>query len=557
MASGVRRTAIGALLAGILVTASALLAPAGYASGPPAGSAPSVGSPAGGAAQRSNVPGLSSAQYVNSFVVRDGARMSVAGRPFHFSGANAEDLGLENYGPNPSTTIPAGSERYATRYEIDDLLATAHEMGATVIRAQTVGDTVGCALCLEPAKGRFNPRAFAELDLVVAEARRYGIKLIGEFDGDANAAPPPGEPSSAQKSPQSHDWYCAWEGISPSDCQAAFFTDPRLIADFEQHVQVLLDHVNPLTHLAYKDDPVFAGWVDGNNLGLSGNVPGSSVETWLGQVSAAYKQIDRNQLFINISLGGGDLLVTSSALAIPGVDVYAGEEYPHWLPIALGNPTTGAAAVMHLEAWSTARAGKVFAPIEYGWDHTNFTTTTALNRFLTDIEKDPNVGGDAFWNLQSHADGHGWQPIPADARCQPTCQTGEDGQWWAMYYTGWTTLSNSTADMAARAQLIRAHGYRMAGFAAVPAHEHVPAPVITSTAQGKLTFEGAAGSPSYSVQQLGSDGQWRTTCAGCATDATGTWTEPAATTGCYRLLGVNLEGIEGPASRPAGPSCQP
>ena len=53
-----------------------------------------------------------------------------------------------------------GSERYATPYEINDALATLHEMGASVIRVQTLGDTVGCALCEEPKPGVFNAAAF-------------------------------------------------------------------------------------------------------------------------------------------------------------------------------------------------------------------------------------------------------------------------------------------------------------------------------------------------------------------------------------------------------------
>lgn len=133
----------------------------------------------GTASQRTNLPGLSSAQYANAFVTRQGSQLLVAGQPFRFAGANVEYLGMKNYGPVPSTSIPAGSYSYPTQYEVDDALATAHEMGVTVIRAQTLGDTVGCSLCIEPTQGVFNDAAFAHMDVVVVEARKYGIKLIG------------------------------------------------------------------------------------------------------------------------------------------------------------------------------------------------------------------------------------------------------------------------------------------------------------------------------------------------------------------------------------------
>jgi hypothetical protein len=110
-------------------------------------------------AQRSNVPGLTTRAFAEAFVQRDGAHLTVAGRPFRFAGANVEWLGLRNYGPAPGADTPRGSTRYPTRYEIDDALRTLHEMGATVVRAQTLGDTTGCARCLEPRLGHFNPRA--------------------------------------------------------------------------------------------------------------------------------------------------------------------------------------------------------------------------------------------------------------------------------------------------------------------------------------------------------------------------------------------------------------
>jgi mannan endo-1,4-beta-mannosidase len=204
---------------------------------------------AGTATQRSNVPGLSASRYANAFIRRQGSRLTVAGRSFRFAGANGEFLGLENYGPIPSAGQGSGRERYATEFEIDDELATLHEMGATVVRAQTIGDTVGCALCLEPSLGRFNPRAFHESDLVVAAAHRYGIKLIGEFAGDANGSAPFGlpKPGAIKGLDQSTEWYCVWHHVSVPACPTATFEDPRILADYRRHMAAVLDHVNPYT----------------------------------------------------------------------------------------------------------------------------------------------------------------------------------------------------------------------------------------------------------------------------------------------------------------------
>jgi hypothetical protein len=505
------------------------------------------------------VPGVSAAQFAHSFVTREGSKLMVAGQHFRFSGANVEYLGLKNYGPAPSKSIPVGSYSYPTQYEVDDALATAHDMGVTVIRAQTLGDTVGCPLCIEPAQGVFNDAAFAHMDMVVAEARKYGIKLIGEFDGDAGGT----------GSGESYNWYCTWRNISSSSCATAFLTDPNLIDDYKQHMRAILTHVNPLTGLAYKDDPTFLGWVDGNNLNLdlsaitftpSGVVVPPAVSdaqmtAWLNNVSTYFKSINNKQLFIDISQNGA-AIPASPVLSASNVDIFANEWYPHWTPSAANAKVTGNTPQVHTIAAQVVAAGKAYAMIEYGWDHTDYQTTAALQTFLDGIASDSNIAGDNFWALVSHASGQGWLPIPANGGCQPNCEATEDGNWWALYYTGITTLSNTAADMAQRAQMLRQHGYTMNGFSAAPSHELVGAPVITATDSGHVEFEGAAGSPTYSVQMLQANGNWTTPCQNCTTDAGGGWVD---TTGqskpCYRVIGVNLDGVPGTPSTPAGSGC--
>jgi hypothetical protein len=83
--------------------------------------------------------------FAQSFVQRSGTHLTLDGKPFRFSGPNIEWLGLSGYGPHD----PVGP-RYATHAEIDDVFATADEMGARVVRSQTMGDTVGCGMCIEP-----------------------------------------------------------------------------------------------------------------------------------------------------------------------------------------------------------------------------------------------------------------------------------------------------------------------------------------------------------------------------------------------------------------------
>jgi lysophospholipase L1-like esterase len=178
-----------------------------------------------------------------------------------------------------------------------------------------------------------------------------------------------------------------------------------------------------------------------------------------------------------------------------------------------------------------------------------------FRHFLARLAADQNIAGDLFWELASHAAGHGWQPIPANELCRPTCQGFvEDGSWWALYYTGRPTASNTAADMAARAQIIRSHTYAIDGFGHLPGHELPPPPVITSTQGGHVLFEGSAGARMYSIQKL-VRGRWTTPCNHCTTDNDDGWQDPAARAGCYRAIAYNLAGARSAASVAAGNGC--
>ena len=110
---------------------------------------------------------------------RSGTHLTLGGSTFRYSGPNIEWLGLEGYGPHD-----AMGPRYPTRFEIDDAFATSAEMGARVVRAQTMGDTVGCALCIEPEEDKFNEAAFQASDYALLVARRHNMKIIVTLVGD-------------------------------------------------------------------------------------------------------------------------------------------------------------------------------------------------------------------------------------------------------------------------------------------------------------------------------------------------------------------------------------
>jgi mannan endo-1,4-beta-mannosidase len=455
-------------------------------------------------------PAATPQRTADSFVTRSGARLLLDGRPFRFGGANVEWLGLVGYGPSDPR-----SPRYPSHFEIDDALATAKEMGARVVRSQTMGDSVGCELCIEPALGRFNEAAFEPIDYALASARRRGLKIIPTIVGDDARAGGSG------------CVYLRWRAIDVPDCSlvnmAPFWTDPTVRRDVEEHIAALLNHVNRYTRIAYKDDPTILGW----DL-LNG---GDSPRPWTQAIVEHLRGIDRRHLVLSSAWNA----------LVPGVDVCVAFVYPHW-----SQPLSSRRD--ELNACRSAR--RPFVAYEYGWDRTNYRTIGAFRAFLATLRRDPRVAGDAFWALQAHRTGHGWMPIPANTSDRAAAARIETGQWWALYYTGLGTLVHSAKEMAARAQVIRAHNYAMAG-KRVPAHARPPRPSITAVAP-RIYWQGSAGAARYSIQRAATArGPWRTLCNRCVTDAGNGYRTRGR--GWYRVIPYNLDGRPGPASaaRPA------
>ncbi len=470
------------------------------------------------------------------FVQRAGTKLTLHGAPFRYSGPNIEWLGLEGYGPHDPT-----GPRYPSRFEIDDAFATAAEMGTRVVRAQTMGDTVGCALCVEPEQGKFDEAGFQASDYALVAAKRNGMRIIITLVGDC-----------ATCSLGGIGQYLAWNGKqNPQD----FFTDPTLIAAYEKHVDAVLNHVNALTGVRYKDDPTILAWENCNMCGLIALLMGGNasalgqISDWVETIGGHIKQQDSHHLYLDTT---GIFRAYPKVLDNKTPDLVTFEYYPHWDAL-LGTGEHTTAATFGRDAAAVTSHGKAYIVNEFGWDRTNWKTQQDLQTVLDALANAANVSGDGFWALQAHLDNFGFQPIPADTNNAAYAERGESGQWWALYYPGIKALVNSADDTAARAQQLRAHAYAMSG-TPLPKHAMPPAPVITSVVVGGLiAWRGSAGAVRYSVERMDAGAkEWKTICDRCATDADDPWPDPHATLfgSRYRVTAYNGDGV---ASAPSDP----
>lgn len=419
----------------------------------------------------------------HDFVVRKGSSLMLAGKPFRFAGANIYWLGLQE---------PADDISYPSHFRVDDALATASFMGETVVRAHTLGISVGCAICVEPSLGTFNQEALQHIDYAIWSAKIHHIRLIIPLVDNWHYYHG-GEPT-----------FTLWRGIPD---QRAFYYSPLVINDFKQYINVLLNHVNSYDGLRYKDDPTIMAWETGNEL--------SAPSSWVEDISAYIKGEDPHHLVMDGNYEQADQ--TSNFLpdlAIKTVDIYTG----HYYPPSIAN--------LHIELNQALSANKVFIVGEYDW---NTNDGDALGNFLSVIQHS-KVAGDMYWSLFAHDDIHGFV---------------QHGEHYTLHYPG------DTPDMRWRIALLRAHAYAMRGLPL--ATDTVPGkPAITSIDGNSIDWRGAFGAATYSIERStdGINGPWIVICNRCVTDESIPWQDVNQPLGpvAYRIRGYSVSGVPGPYS---------
>lgn len=417
------------------------------------------------------------------FVTRAGSQLLLNGRPFRFAGANMHWLALDD------------SRNYPSQFRVNDGLDAAREMGLTVIRSHDLGISTGCPNCIEPSLGVFNATALAHDDYVIKAARDRGMRLIIPFT-DNWRFPAGGK----------HN-FTDWRGISDEN---QFYFNEQVINDFETYIRTLLTHVNIYTGVAYKDDPTIMAWETANEIEAPTN--------WTRTISSYIKSIDARHLVVDGRVG-----VDPNSANLPDVDIVSDHYYPRSI------------SQLRLDASAAQLAGKAFIVGEFDWNDAN--GGDSLRSFLSAVESNPIVAGDAFWELWSHADEYGY------------VKGGDKA--YTLYYPG------DSPAMRESVQLLRTHAYALRNEAVPPAS--IPgSPSMNVVVRGGphdvLVWRGTALAASYTIERStsGDQGPWTVICDKCATDMSTPWTDTTTPIGAlwYRVTANNLAGAAGPPSSP-------
>ncbi|KAI1260999.1 glycoside hydrolase superfamily [Xylariaceae sp. FL1019] len=368
-------------------------------------------------------------------VTRVGSILLVDGQEWKAVGPNIYWLGLdENVIPPAGQPFYAPTDAsYPTIDRITEEMAVVKALGGTMIRAHTLGISVGNPLSVWPEANVVNEKAFDIIDWAVYQAGQYGVRLLVPLVDN-------------------YDYYhggkytfLRWAGFDLTQTKDSnnpeiqqFYTNTDIIATFKDYVKTILTHRNQYNNLTYAEDPTIFAYESGNE--LLGPVWGDQncPADWVKNIAQYVKGLAPKKLFLDGTYG-----VNETHLDIDEIDIFSNHFYPP-------NVT-----ILQSDIDKVKSAGKVYFAGEYDW--VGKSGGAPLESFFTVLEESSGVGGDQFWSLFGHN--------------APDCNTfvsHNDG--FAMQYGN----PDNTVYTDQRIQLIRKHFVAMSEGISISSNETLP-----------------------------------------------------------------------------------
>ena len=419
---------------------------------------------------RGELPFVPRTQGFERFITRDGNRLMDGDAEFRFMGANMPGLVV----PYDFTLRLPERMTLPTPWEIEDAMKTLSRMGMRVVRTWNL-PMRGPAEETQPwhyvlAPGTFNETAFKTIDHTLALANRYGVRVMlcltagsGDYLGGIGT-------------------YAAYRGKS----REAFFTDPQLREDYKTTLRYVLNRVNTVTGVPYKEDKAILAWQFGNEMW-------SAKPEWLSEMAAYMKRLDPNHLVSETRHHPA----FAPQLIDPNIDLLTRHYYTDYK----GSGTNWAAAVKReVEQIQGQRPFFVgeFGPYIDNKVLTRENVEEQLKTFLNICVETPGVSGALLWSMYFHHrnGGYYWHQIFT----YPSV--------WSYHFPGFAS-ADAQAEVGIMREM-REAAFRIQGVA-VPQADAPDAPEVLPFKDVPLfSWRGSAGAEGYDIERAsGRDGPWQ------------------------------------------------
>ncbi|EJD39084.1 glycoside hydrolase, partial [Auricularia subglabra TFB-10046 SS5] len=304
----------------------------------------------------------------DAFVTRKSTELFLLNEPFRVVGPNIYWLGLdENVGI-----------AYPSKSRVLDAMAAVSAMRGTVIRAHTLGASIGHPLSIMPALDVWNEDAYEAIDFAVLAARVYGIKLLIPLTDNV----------SKYQFVQwhGHNFSGVGASITPEDVGAYFYNTTAIVDSFKRFIEGHLNHVNQYTGIALKDDPTIIGWETGNELSAVRFRDGPAPAEWTRDIARLIKRLAPKHIIFDGTYG---IYPDTGQLDVNEVDVFSDHFYPL-------DATRFRSGLVETEA-----VDRVYLVGEFDW---RGKSGTDVETFFRDLEAQRGATGTLYWSMFGHSD---------------------------------------------------------------------------------------------------------------------------------------------------------
>ncbi|MDA3881640.1 MAG: hypothetical protein PF436_14725 [Prolixibacteraceae bacterium] len=238
-----------------------------------------------------------------NYITVEGNKLMDGDEVFRFVSFNVPTL---NYNEDEFEFSRLSPYSLPNEYEIRDVFETINQMGGKVVRMYTIPAKMQNAPDGTPtyvlAPGEFDETSFETMDLVLALANEYQVRVIFSL---------------------LNNW--PWMGGRPEYAafrdkdKEAFWIDPQLIADFKKTIDFTINRVNTITGIPYKEDKAILCWETGNEL--------TSPLDWTIEICRYIKSLDSKHLVLDGYHAIDNHPVREGSINEPSIDIVHSHHY--------------------------------------------------------------------------------------------------------------------------------------------------------------------------------------------------------------------------------------